>query len=370
MKLGILTFLHNHNFGSLLQAYALQQTLLALGHEPIHLNYRPDAVEKLHNLVLSGNSPALLIEGRAKRRVLQQQPDAADRTAAMERFVRDRLQTTVPCRNAAALQQASTDLAAVIAGSDQIWSPVWMNPVYFLHFFSGRKVAYAPSLGVSRCTNPIKRRRIAAWVKAFDAVSVREQEGADLLAGLGCKHPDVMPDPVFLLSREAWLHFSAPISRAEPYVLGYFIGHRAEYANQLQAEAAQRGTDAVLLPVTAEAYAAPFEKLSVADPSALVGAIAGAEAVVTDSFHGAAFATLLGIPCRILRRYRSDDATSKNSRIDQLLRSVHGKEDFIQPSAEVDQALDGMRTQGIDWLQSALSSSENTAGGAEVSSSH
>ena len=39
---GIITFLHNNNFGSALQAYALQRTIRELGLECEHLDYRPD----------------------------------------------------------------------------------------------------------------------------------------------------------------------------------------------------------------------------------------------------------------------------------------------------------------------------------------
>ena len=39
---GIITFLHNNNYGSALQAYALQRVVRELGYECIHLDYRPD----------------------------------------------------------------------------------------------------------------------------------------------------------------------------------------------------------------------------------------------------------------------------------------------------------------------------------------
>ena len=37
-KVGIITFLHNDNYGSSLQAYALQRTIRELGYECIHLD--------------------------------------------------------------------------------------------------------------------------------------------------------------------------------------------------------------------------------------------------------------------------------------------------------------------------------------------
>ena len=67
-KVGILTFLHNGNYGSSLQAYALQRVIREMGYDCEHLNYQPDSREILRNLLRSGNSPALLLEGRRKRK--------------------------------------------------------------------------------------------------------------------------------------------------------------------------------------------------------------------------------------------------------------------------------------------------------------
>lgn len=54
MKVGILTFHASHNYGSMLQAYALQQTVLKLGHECEIINLRT-AVQKSMYKGLSNN---------------------------------------------------------------------------------------------------------------------------------------------------------------------------------------------------------------------------------------------------------------------------------------------------------------------------
>ena len=68
-RVGILTFLHNDNYGSALQAYALQRVIRELGHECAHLDYAPDRNEKIRNLLRSGNSPKLILDGLRKRSV-------------------------------------------------------------------------------------------------------------------------------------------------------------------------------------------------------------------------------------------------------------------------------------------------------------
>ena len=44
MKVGILTFHAAHNFGAMLQAYALQEQMRINGHEPWIINYIPEYI--------------------------------------------------------------------------------------------------------------------------------------------------------------------------------------------------------------------------------------------------------------------------------------------------------------------------------------
>ena len=60
-RIGMMTFLHNDNYGSILQAWALQKTLQDMGFDATHIDYAPSRQEKIRNLLLSGNSPKLFL---------------------------------------------------------------------------------------------------------------------------------------------------------------------------------------------------------------------------------------------------------------------------------------------------------------------
>ena len=45
-SVGVMTFLHNDNYGSSLQAYALQQVIREMGHECEHIDYQPDKMRR------------------------------------------------------------------------------------------------------------------------------------------------------------------------------------------------------------------------------------------------------------------------------------------------------------------------------------
>ena len=343
-RIGVITFLHNENYGSSLQAYALQRVIRELGHECVHLDYCPDRAEKIRNLLQCGNHPGLILEGMRKREVCSDQEGARRKSAAIPVFYRKNMELTAPCANRAQLAEQSRNLDLLVAGSDQIWNPVWLNPAYFLTFAGSetRKIAYAASLGVSELPKRGKIKKIRRWTKGFEAVSVREQEGAELLERMTGIRADVMPDPVCLLSAEEWNGIAGDPPGGEPYLLCYFIGESGQYWDRVRLIREETGLRVLVIPVTAESYRSGFELLEGAGPEEFVSAVRGAACLCTDSFHGLAFGTVFGVRTELLRRYSDDDPESKNSRVDHFLRLTK------------DQGTAALRLQGRNWLREKL----------------
>ena len=343
-RAGIITFLHNNNYGSSLQAYALQRTLRELGCECLHLDYEPDRKEKIWNLLTSGNDLKLILDGIRKRSVRADQSGARRKSEAIPAFYRKRMQLSAPCRNRKDLRRESENCDLLVCGSDQVWNPVWLNPAYFLTFAGNEKnkIAYAASLGISRLPKASKIRKIKRWTKNFRAISVREQEGAELLEQMTGLKADVMPDPVCLLTRDEWNGIAGEAPGGEPYLLCYFIGENADYWNRVRQLQAETGLRVLMMPVTAESYRSGYELLDGAGPEEFLGAVRDAACFCTDSFHGLVFGTIFGTRTELCRRYREDDPESKNSRVDQFLRDMESS------------SLEEMRKQGREWLQRVL----------------
>ena len=357
---GVMSFLHNENYGSVLQAWALQQALQALGCTAEHIDYRPSGAEKLRNLLGSGNSPALLLDGLRKRRVMAVEAGARARSQGFAAFRAERLRLSPPAADHRALASLSGRYEILLSGSDQVWSPEWLNPAYFFDFAPEGKpcVSYAPSLGVSEWPNERKKRRIQGLLQRFQAVSVREEEGAKLLRPLCAQPVSVQPDPVFLLERAQWQQLAEKRPAGKPYLLCYFIGEQAAYWAQAARLAEEQGLRLLVIPVTKESYQKESSQTELATglrPEAWLGCLSGAAWVCTDSFHGAALAAVLGVPVTVLRRYSDGSRTSKNSRIDQLLRQLNAGADTILPSPGTDERLTALRQQGLSWLGCALS---------------
>ena len=343
-RIGVLTFLHNDNYGSALQAYALQRVIREIGYDCVHLDYQPDRKEKILNLLRSGNNVKLILEGMRKRSVRTGQAGARRKSEAFPVFYSRKMELTQRCRNAGELRQACTSFDTLVCGSDQIWNPVWLNPAYFLTFarHNVRKIAYAPSLGIQTLPAASKIRKIRTWTRGFSAISVRETEGADILEQMTGIHAEVMPDPVCLLKKEAWEAIAAPAPEGEPYLLCYFIGTNETYRDKVRRISDETGLRVLEIPVTAEGYSSGFDLLEGLGPEEFLGAVKVASFFCTDSFHGLVFGTILGVRTEPFRRYREDDPESKNSRMDNFLRLIR------------EQGPEELRTRGMNWLQKAL----------------
>ena len=66
MKIGILTFHRAHNYGAVLQAYALVTYLINCGLEAEIVDYRPEAIEGAHGTIPWGRIKRMSIKGKIK----------------------------------------------------------------------------------------------------------------------------------------------------------------------------------------------------------------------------------------------------------------------------------------------------------------
>lgn len=347
-RVGIMTFLHNDNYGSILQAYALQRAVRSLGYEVEDLDYAPCKAEKIRNLLTSGNSPRLILDGMRKRSA------ARGLNEGFAEFRKAHLTLSPVCPTTKALAAQATQYDVLMCGSDQIWSPTWLNPAYFLHFSKLPKIAYAPSLGVSHLSSTTKRKKLAALTKGFSAISVREEEGARLLSSITGQTPPVMPDPVMLLTREEWLDLLGGSVAPAHELVCFFLADNPAYWAEVKRLQAETGLPVRVIPRTEGALECGYPLEKGVSPMQWLRLLCGADLVMTDSFHAATFSLMLHTPCHILRRYREDDPDSKNSRIDQLLRTLDISDPVHPDFAAMDAQLAQHRARGLQYLSDAL----------------
>lgn len=147
-KIGVLTFHASHNFGSMLQAFALQKILEQIGYASEIINFRSVVQRKNFSGVwhLRVNSIYALMR---KCVLFPWRQDFITKYNKFENFLQNNLVHTAQYNTEEEVLEKSPKYDFYIAGSDQIWNSTAMDFswLYFLPFKTGKKIAYAPSAG-------------------------------------------------------------------------------------------------------------------------------------------------------------------------------------------------------------------------------
>lgn len=305
MKIALLSFIHNTNYGGALQVYALEQAIEARYPEVEceYLDYQRDSLrieiqwgfKRLRSCFHKGGSASdtsikkLFAAGveMIKGRMHPVKPN--DSREQYEQF----WHLSSYSRPLRKKQLASTakEYDAFLVGSDQVWNPklTQLDTTYLLDFVSedSLKYCYASSFGLAElpevCIKPYSR-----YLAKFSMLSSREKTGVELIRKMTGKQARRVLDPVFLLSKEEWLSVSKTIdqSEAQGYVLVYMIG---ESQNLIEAAKAYAQKQKWRLKLITNGGS---EENGAIGPAEWLGYFAHSSFVYTNSFHGTAFSII------------------------------------------------------------------------------
>lgn len=321
MKVGIITFHASHNYGSMLQAYALQQTVIALGHECEIINFRTKAQREIYK-------PFFRQDGWIKKAKALRYPflaiDDIKKHRLFERFLNHKLiLSSATFSSSKELEDAQLDYDCYISGSDQIWNTCCsdFSTAYYLGFVkSGKRIAYAPSMGPSpEQVKDTLDKFISDCISRYDSISVREPGTAEIIKPLTDKKPSVAADPTLLLTPAEWssLAGETPLINGD-YILIYTPWY--EYYKNLYGIAArlaeEKGMQVICTLPDGYRYwnQNPYFKFfTVVGPTEFLNLIKHACYVLCGSFHAVVFSMMFGKP---FYAYKGMD----DSRISHLLK--------------------------------------------------
>ena len=292
MRTGLITFHFAHHYGAQLQALATMRAIQSLGHDCEIIDYRLPHTTRTNQLFkksggvrgMASDAHTALHYGAFQRRFRR-----------FEAFVAEEM--ALSPRRYTAFEQLRADPPAYdvyVAGSDQIWNPYifqdkQFDPSFLLGFVrEGRRIAYAPSLGVPELPED-KAEELRRFLTPFSALSVREKRGQVLLREAAGRDARVVLDPTLLLTGEDWGELAAAPKRQGPYILCYFVSDPGEAAPYALALSARTGWPIVQLAGARRKIDGAAELVFDAGPREFLGLFRHASAVVTNSFHGAAF---------------------------------------------------------------------------------
>lgn len=278
MDFKIVTFYNEKNYGAVLQAYALQETLknagYSVGMQPLapkkskqrfNINRLVDKILKIFTNLLYGK--------QYKYKSLK-----------FENFVANNIQVS------------SENANVYLAGSDQVWNPYKFDTRYFLDFVKGKsiKASYAASIGVSGIPNDLKEN-FKKHIRNIEFVSVREAGAKAVIENCVEKNVLVHIDPTLLLSKEEWRKNAKQVEDIqEKYVLLYVL-HISDNINSL-VDWLKKETGYQIVLIDDRGYlnfiVRNDKTLRDIGPSEFLWLFENAEIVITTSFHGTAFSII------------------------------------------------------------------------------
>lgn len=353
MKVGILTYHRSQNYGAQLQAWALKSYVASLGHEVNVIDYWPEYHDGLYRheyfdkAVFAGKS----ISGKVKylARALAMKCLAARRHRSCVLFAKRNLSLS-----------AAKSYDAIIYGSDQIWRKQHLpgcesfNPVYFGcgGYQATKMLSYAASMGPIEAGSAEDVAFVKGSLGKFAALSVREKDLQEFLAGKAGLSASLVCDPVFLLSAQEWVTLAGLDNYStKKHILLYNLCNIPEVEAKASELSGQTGIPVARYSGQVLKFPEGKSDKLAHGPLDFLRDLYSAEYVVTSSFHGVALSLVFGKPFF----YASQPGLS--GRVMQLLVGIGAPSaDMLRCSSTDDMtsALKKMSENSQKWLMASL----------------
>ena len=288
----IYTLFDKPNFGCFLQVFAMSEVLRSFNFNPfvarIPAVSKPTAFDEFFynpyysiykNLV---KVKAKLFSNQNRQSTLDHSPEFLESRSHSFKDAFKCLQVVDPL--------FSADVS--IFGSDEIWNISNNGFDHYLEYFgynspSRINIAYAPSIASCRPGLILRDRKRSRLIKKLDFVFPRDSATLDMVNQLRSDHSNIVVDPTVLIAD--WLKYKSQFCLDYDYVLYYGYSPTPKLIKWLKMVAAEHSLKLICLNFEyswcdQSIACSPFDFLTVLEKASFV---------VTDTFHGCIFSTLL-----------------------------------------------------------------------------
>ena len=370
MKIGILTFHFAHNYGAMLQAYALSTKLRNMGYNAEIIDYRLEYIytytervsfEKLYIQYVKRGDNSF----KAFLKVVKNFYSVNHKTESWYRFEDFLDNTLVKSTRCSKKDFANMQYDYVICGSDQIWNGTLtggLDPVYFGEGFPAqcKILTYAASNGHNEILDKDKPL-FTKLIKNISNISVREKGLHDNLTAIGIKNTCVL-DPIFLLDKDEWKKIAIKPIESD-YVLSYSFSESPNYFRKAEQLAEKLGKQLVCFTFRKKKDAPKsVVHYYVGGPKEFLGYFCNANYIITNSFHGTAFSILFE------KNFVCVPPLLRRERLDSVLQSFQISNNVIEDEEtlpvlipiinyeRVKERLDSLRRYSLEYITSSLNS--------------
>lgn len=369
MRIGVLTLPFHTNYGGILQAFALNEVLIRMGHEVSFIT-----IDQSIHLSPIKQLSRYFFRFCKKYFLYKKNVDIF-----WEKHYNERLKEQEICRKhthkfvnryLSSIQYPSfkdikeSDFDAIIVGSDQIWRKKYVPVVEtsFLCFAKDwkiRRIAYAPSFGSDTWEfNEKETDHCRSLIKDFDLVTVREKDGVDLCQKYLNTKAHWVLDPTLLLDEKTYIEKIglSKYPQSKGNMLCYIIDMDEDKQKLINSIAETKHLVPFTVNSRAEDTSGTLYTLEDRIQPPVEEWLRGffdAEYVVTDSFHACAFSLIFGkqfivygnLSRGLSRFYSLLDKYGLNNRIVTNLKDFTIPEDYdtknvqMQIQADIDNSI-------------------------------
>lgn len=370
------------NYGSALQAFALQKKLMDLGYENEIIDYvypnvehllyaNPNGLPPKKNTLKSCIVPLIMYLQKWVKGIHRKDNC---KKKLFETFYNDNFilsSKTYPTR--LVLEAESPRYDIYLTGSDQVWNPKYIgyDTSFMFHFIKDNNpcVSYAASFSSKNIPENYQPYYKQELLK-YKSISVREETGIAVVEKLVGKGAKLVCDPTLLLTKKEWktLADKSSVKQKGKFILVYILDYAYDpYPNiydRIEELEKELNLPIIVLSGRKEGILKKAKDVTWFGPYEFLNLFMNASFVITTSFHGTAFALNFDKPLCAVIKDRSDN----DSRIYNLLRRV-GRESlavvynekindvslFLKQTSCKDCALlDKFRNESINYLKTAL----------------
>lgn len=349
------------NYGSVLQTLATETIFRKLGCEVETIDYvRETAQLDSFYKIMRYGGPSITL--KVKQLISHLFLREKGRAELFEKWRRGNLQLTTVAYRSDNDFEVNLPIADVYCtGSDQTWNTVCQGGIpypYFLSFVpEGKKrISFSASFGITSL--PKKDEDIVKnLLKKYDAVSIRERSGLNILNQLGIEGQVVL-DPTLVVGTEFWSSRTGVPKVEGEYLLVYQLNRSEKFAQYVKNYAKSHNLKVVIIGGKFKLKGGLVFPYVL--PEEFMNLIKYAKVVITDSFHATAFSVLFH------RQFINIYPPHYSTRLDSFLKSLNLTNQHVIDFENmnygieridyevVDTILKDGREKSLEFLKSAL----------------
>lgn len=291
MNIAIVTVYDGLNYGSFLQAYAMNKFLESYGHNVFFVQ-RISEEENLKSFTtnrLSNNCGLIKKIWRTIKNIPQYTQISNQIISVRKQFP----YFQEAWKELKIIQKENLDnIDCIVCGSDEIWNlnNAYIDTDFYIcsnYGYNIRKIAVAVSIGNTMEEQVLNNATFIKVVNQFESILVRDLQTQNGISKITNKKLDVVCDPTLLIKKELFIKDLTPIIKGK-YILvyAYTITEKQE---KIIIEYSKKNNLKIISPCN---YLKIADEVIYINPLDFANLMYNAECCYTSTFHGAIFSLL------------------------------------------------------------------------------